>query len=146
MILKEVEFVFTIMESPQVRVINLSYFEEALLSEMTYHNKKAIMSIIYRSPSQSNNEFDSFLSNLEKLASDINNRKPALPILQLVWCYKKKTDPNNIRKVFELVNWERLFDEKSIDAQVATFTDITLNTFGNFVSNKYIIIDDKDHV
>ena len=87
MILKEVEFVFTIMETPQVRVINLSYFEEALLSEMTYHNKKAIMSIIYRSPSQSNNKFDS--SNLEKLASDINNRKPALSILQLLWCYKK---------------------------------------------------------
>ena len=72
---KEVEFVFT---RRSVRVINLSYFEEALLLEMTYHNKKVIVSVIYRSPSQSINEFDSFLSNLEKLVSDINNRKPAL--------------------------------------------------------------------
>ena len=47
---------------------------------MTYHNKKVIVSVIYRSPSQSINEFDSFLSNLEKLVSDINNRKPALSI------------------------------------------------------------------
>ena len=39
------------------------------------------MSVIYCSPSQSINEFDSFLSNLEKLVSDINNRKPALSII-----------------------------------------------------------------
>ena len=38
------------------------------------------MSVIYRSPSQSITEFDSFLSNLEKLESDINNRRPALSI------------------------------------------------------------------
>ena len=68
-------------ESLPIRVINLSYFEEALLLEMTYHNKKVIVSVIYRSPSQSINEFDSFLSNLEKLVSDINNRKPALSII-----------------------------------------------------------------
>ena len=51
-------------ESLPVRAINLSYFEETLLLEMIYHNKKVIVSVIYRSPSQSINEFDSFLSNL----------------------------------------------------------------------------------
>ena len=171
---------------------------------MTYHNKKVIVSVIYRSPSQSINEFDSFLSNLEKLVSDINNRKPALSIITgdfnsrsqswwsndinttegskllalsssnglsqvidesthikstscidliftdkpgllvdsgvhsslhpnchhqiiystfnlnicypppyqgLVWDYKN-ADPNSIRKALDLVNWERLFDQK----------------------------------
>ena len=68
-------------ESLPVRVINLSYFEEALLLEMTYHNKKVIVSVIYRSPSQSINEFDSFLFNLEKLVSDINNRKTSLSMI-----------------------------------------------------------------
>ena len=68
-------------ESLPVRVINLSYFTEALLLEMTYHNKKVIMYVAYRSPSQSINEFDSFLSNLEKLVKDINNPKPALSII-----------------------------------------------------------------
>ena len=68
-------------ESLPVWVINLSPFEEALLLEMTYHNKKVIASVIYRSPSQSNNEFDSYLSNLDKLVSDINNRKPVLSII-----------------------------------------------------------------
>ena len=67
-------------ESLPVIVINLSYFEEALLLEMNYHNKKVIVSVIYRSPSQSINKFDSFLSNLEKFESDLNNRRPALSI------------------------------------------------------------------
>ena len=68
-------------ESLPVRTINLSYFEEALLLEITYHNKNVIVSVIYRSAGQSNNEFDSFLSKLEKLVSDINNREPALSII-----------------------------------------------------------------
>ena len=68
-------------ESLPVGVINLFYFEEALLLEMTYHNKKVIVSVIYHSPSQSNNEFVSFSSNLEKLVSDINNCKPEQSII-----------------------------------------------------------------
>ena len=69
-------------DSLPVRVINLSYFEKALLSEMTYHNEDVIVSVIYRSTSESNNEFDSFLPNLKKLVNDINNGKPALSIIR----------------------------------------------------------------
>ena len=67
------------------------------------------------------------------------------PHQQLVWYYEK-ADPNNVRKVLDLVNWERLFDQKSIDGQAATFNDTILNTFRNFVTNKYMAIDDKDPV
>ena len=49
------------------------------------------------------------------------------PYQQLVWDYKK-ADPNSIRKALDLVNWERLSDQKSIDAKVATFNDTVLNT------------------
>ena len=48
---------------------------------MNYRNKKVIVSVIYCSPSQSINEFDSFLSNLEKLVSDVNNCKLALSVI-----------------------------------------------------------------
>ena len=61
-------------ESLPVRVISLPYLKEALLLEMTYNNKKVIVSIIYCSPSQNNSEFDLLLSNFEKLLSDINKR------------------------------------------------------------------------
>ena len=46
-----------------VRVINISYLKEALLLETNYNNKSVIVSVMYRSPSQINNEFDSYLRN-----------------------------------------------------------------------------------
>ena len=54
-----------------------------------------------------------------------------------MWDYKK-ADPNNIRKALDLVNWEMLFDQKSIEAEIATFNDTMLNIFRNFVPNKWI--------
>ena len=54
-----------------------------------------------------------------------------------MWDYKK-ADPNNIRKAIDLVNWEMLFDQKSIEAEIATFNDTMLNIFRNFVPNKWI--------
>ena len=39
-------------EIPPVTVINIPYLKEALLLEMTYNNKRVIVSIIYCSPSQ----------------------------------------------------------------------------------------------
>ena len=68
-------------ESLLLRVISSPYFKEALLLEMTYNNKKVIVSVIYRSPSQNNSEFDLFLSNFEKFLSDINKRKPFLSVI-----------------------------------------------------------------
>ena len=39
------------------------------------------MSVICRSPSQNNSEFDVFLSNFEKLLSHISKRKPSLSVI-----------------------------------------------------------------
>ena len=43
-------------ESLPVRIISLPFLNESLLLEMTYNNKKIIVSVIYRSPSQNNSE------------------------------------------------------------------------------------------
>ena len=48
---------------------------------MSYNNKKVIVSVIYRSPSQSTGEFDSFLSNFENFLNDINKHKPSLSVV-----------------------------------------------------------------
>ena len=68
-------------ESLPIRCISLPYLKEALLLEMTYNNKKVIVSVIYRSPSQNNSESDLFLSNFGKLLSNINERKPFLSVI-----------------------------------------------------------------
>ena len=68
-------------ESLPVKIINLPYFKEALLLEMNYNKNKVIVSVIYHSPSQTNDEFGLFLSNLEKLFSNINKLKPSLSVV-----------------------------------------------------------------
>ena len=65
------------------------------------------------------------------------------PYQRLVWDYKK-TDSKNIRKALDSVNWERLFDQKAINAQVTAFNETILSVSRNYVPNKYITIDDKD--
>ena len=68
-------------KSLPVQIINQNYLKEALLLEMSYNNKKLIVSVIYCSPSQSTDEFDSFLSNVANLLNDINKRKPSLSVV-----------------------------------------------------------------
>ena len=46
-------------------------------------NKKVIVCVIYRSPCQSNIEFDLFLSNFVKLLSDISKHKPSLSVITI---------------------------------------------------------------
>ena len=42
-----------------------------------------------------------------------------------MWDYEK-ADSKHIRKALDLVNWERLFDQKDINAQVAAFNETIL--------------------
>ena len=42
------------------------------------------------------------------------------------------------------MNWERLFNKKDIEEQVAVVNETILNVFRNYMPNKYITIDDKD--
>ena len=45
-----------------------------------------------------------------------------------------------------MVNWEKLFDKKDLNAQVIALNETILNVFRNYVPNKYITVDDKDPV
>ena len=45
-----------------------------------------------------------------------------------------------------MVNWERLFDEKDLNAQVIALNETILNVFRNYVPSKYITVDDKNLV
>ena len=47
-----------------VRVIKIRYLKDVLLLEMNYNNKRVIVTVIYRSASQNNSEFHSFLRSV----------------------------------------------------------------------------------
>ena len=43
------------------------------------------------------------------------------------------------------MNWDRLLDNKNVDSQVLILNDV-LTILRNFVPNKCVTFDDKDHV
>ena len=58
-------------------------------------------------------------------------------IERLMWDYKK-AESSTIRKILALANWEKLFDQKDINAQVTSLNKTILN----FI--KCITLDNKD--
>ena len=58
-----------------------SYLSECFTLEVISSNKKGYVITLYRSPSQTSDEFQSFISNLEKLLININNFDPHFVIL-----------------------------------------------------------------
>ena len=65
------------------------------------------------------------------------------PYERLVWDYKK-ANTENIKKSLESVNWETLFDNKSVNTQVCIFSETIMNIFANFVRSKLVTFDDSD--
>ena len=75
---------------------------------MIHNNKKVIVSVIYRSPSQNNCKLDSFLTNFDHLLSKINKCKPSLAVItgdfnarSLAW-WTKDVHPTEGSKFFSL--------------------------------------------
>ena len=56
-----------IRESLSVRNFSNSYLNECFTLEITISNKKGYIITLYRSPSQTSDEVDSFISNLENI-------------------------------------------------------------------------------
>ena len=50
----------------------------------------------------------------------------------------KKSDTNSIRRALEQVNWEFLFQNKSVHEQVLILNKTLLNFFSHYVPNKIV--------
>ena len=55
--------------------------DECFLCEVSYKNKKCFIATLYRSPSQSREEFEKLLCNFEVLIKAIFNQKDAISII-----------------------------------------------------------------
>ena len=60
-----------------------------------------------------------------------------------MWDYKK-ADTNSIRRAVKQVNWESLFQNKSVHEQVLILNKTLLDVFSNYVPNKIVTFNDKD--
>ena len=65
----------------QIRRSDLSNMKECLVTEVNVNNEKCFFTYLYRSPSQSHEELESFCSDLDSLLSNINNQHPACSIV-----------------------------------------------------------------
>ena len=70
-----------VRDSLPVRNFSNSYLSEYLSLEVTISNKNGYVITLYRSPSQTFDEFQSFISNLEKILININSFNPHFVIL-----------------------------------------------------------------
>ena len=61
-----------------IKLLNIFQLSECLAIEVGYENMKCIIVTLYRSPSQNSDEFDSFLSNLERTIDNVFNKDPNL--------------------------------------------------------------------
>ena len=92
--------------------------------------------VIYRFPSQNNNEFEVLLSNMEKLLSDINKCKPSLSVItgdfnawsSYWWCKDINTTEGS--KLFSLTSsngFSQLINEPThIQANSSSCIDLIL--------------------
>ena len=66
---------------PILRRDDLCNLPECLVTEIRMGKKKCFFTYLYRSPSQSPNEFDTFCSNFNLFLSNINDLNPASSIV-----------------------------------------------------------------
>ena len=65
-------------ESISVKVLNISQLSECLVCELSIQNKKGYFVTLYRSPSQSHDDFQTFFKEFDKLLTNITKKEVTL--------------------------------------------------------------------
>ena len=61
----------------------------------------------------------------------------------LVWDFQR-ANISFIRKAIKMVDWRFMFLNKNVHKQVSIFSNTLVNSFTNYIPNKYITIDFRD--
>ena len=64
-----------------VKCLSNSYLKECHILEVSINNKRGYVVSLYRSPSQTSDEFDSFITKFEKIVVDISRSNPHFLLL-----------------------------------------------------------------
>ena len=87
-------------ESLPVHCISNQYLNECLIFKVSVNNKKDYVASLYRSPSQTSDEFEAFVANLGKLISDVSSdHSDFLPLVCDIGCLLNVLCPFNLRPV-----------------------------------------------
>ena len=61
----------------------------------------------------------------------------------MAWDYNR-ANVEGIKKSIESVNWEVMFNNKSVHKQESIFNEILMNMFSDFTPNKLVTFDDRN--
>ena len=64
-----------------LQLVDTPYIEQCILCEKHIQNTTRYVAVIYRSPSQSSNEFEEFLVNFNKLLNQVNMLKSSFTVI-----------------------------------------------------------------
>ena len=136
-------------KSLSVRNFSNPYLSECLTFEVTNSNKKGYVITLYRSPSKTSDEFDSFVSNLEKLLVNITSSDPHFVILLGDFNAKSNSWSVNYTTTEEDTILENLTSlhgmKKLISAQTHILQHSTSYTDLIFVNNPNLVIGSGIH-
>ena len=79
--LKEVVCAYIIDKNLTIQLVDTPYIEQCILCEINVQNTTSYVAVIYRSPSQSSNEFEEFLVNFDKLLNQFNMLKSSFTVI-----------------------------------------------------------------
>ena len=68
-------------ENLTLQLVDTPYIEQCILCEIHIQNTTGYVAVIYRSPSQSSNEFEEFLVNFDKILNQVNMLKSSFTII-----------------------------------------------------------------
>ena len=66
------------------------------------------------------------------------------PPYERLVCDYNRANLESIKKSLASVNWEVMFNNKSVHKQVSIFNETLMNILSNFTSNKLVMFDDRD--
>ena len=68
-------------ESLPIKVLNITNLHECLVCELSLNGRRSYIVSLYRSPSQSSNEYDHFIKTFEKLIAHLTSFEPHLLLI-----------------------------------------------------------------
>ena len=65
-----------------------------------------------------------------------------LPYDGVFWDYSR-ADKASINRAINAIDWEELFEHKTVESQVSELNNLLLNIYSNYAPNKTVLCDDK---
>ena len=150
-------------ENLTLRLVDTTYIEQCILCEINIQNTTGYVAVIYRSPSQSSNEFEEFLASLGKLMNQVNMLKSCFTVIlgdfnarsQSWWSDDITSyEGSHIDSLTTTYGFHQLISDPThllpnsssyIDhQQVKILNNTLMNVFSNFIPNKLVTFNDKD--